>query len=290
MIVAIFGELGDAVGHRMPNRTKDVKQVQVWLHTWDKHFRPGSPGLSEGDLDGFTGMAIERFQREMMKHLMPSGIVAPEDATAKKLASTPGPKPEGRVLSLPIRTNFDPLSEEDYQQAAKELQCEVRAIEAVAQTETKKRAFDDRQRPSILFEPKHFHKWSKHRFVKSNPNLQLVNKRYGSYALQWRRFEEAYTLDSKAAIMGTSWDRFQTMGFNFNEAGFSLPEVFLVAMCSSEKDQLNAFVAFIKYRKSRLQALQNKNWADFAKYYNGPDYSENNYDKNMRDNYDKLAH
>ncbi len=60
-------------------------------------------------------------------------------------------------------------------------------------------------------------------------------------------------------------------------------------MCGSEKGQLDAFVAFIKYKNSRLQALQNKNWANFAKYYNGGNYKDNNYDQKVRDNYEKLV-
>jgi hypothetical protein len=35
--------------------------------------------------------------------------------------------------------------------------------------------------------------------------------------------------------------------------------------------------------------LQNKNWAGFAKGYNGPGYAQNNYDGKLASAYDKYA-
>ena len=279
----MLNELSKAVGPGMPNRKEDVARVQKWLGGWTRNLWFSQ--LGESTFDARTRSALEDFQRRVMRQSMPSGVVKPWDATAKRLSHPPGVYPGNRRLSLPLRTDFTPVSEADYRAAAVELGCEVRSIKAVAETETKKSAFDIQQRPTILFEPAKFHFYSGHHFVRSHPNLQLVNKHYGGYELQWKRFKEAYSLDANAAILGTSWGRFQIMGFNYREAGFSMVEVFLVAMCASEKTQLDAFVAFIKYNKNRLDGLRTKDWAEFAFYYNGPSYGD--YDLRMGRNYDK---
>ena len=38
-----------------------------------------------------------------------------------------------------------------------------------------------------------------------------------------------------------------------------------------------------------LPALQNRNWADFAKRYNGPAYAQNKYDEKLAKAYAKYA-
>ncbi len=287
-MAAMFNDLSEAVGPGMPNRKEDVKLVQQWLSRWSRN--PWISYLGENAFDAQTRLALENFQRRVMRQTMPSGVVRPRDTTAKRLSNPPGVYPGNRPLFLPLRTDFRSLTEEDYREAALELDCEVRAIKAVAKTESRGAAFDFRQRPTILFEPAKFHLYSGYHFVRSHPNLQLVNKHYGGPEQQWKRLEEAYGLDAQAAILATSWGKFQTMGFNYFQAGFAMLEVFLTAMCASEKAQLDAFVAFIKYSKERLKGLQKKNWAEFAKYYNGDNYRENNYDVVMRNNYDKLGH
>ena len=56
----------------------------------------------------------------------------------------------------------------------------------------------------------------------------------------------------------------------------------------SELNQLRQMAAFIK-AAGLLDELQNKNWAGFAKGYNGPQYEKNQYDVKLADAYAKFA-
>ena len=59
-------------------------------------------------------------------------------------------------------------------------------------------------------------------------------------------------------------------------------------MQNSEADQLNAFCEFIK-SNNLIPALQNRNWAQFARAYNGPEYARNAYDTKLAEAYDHFA-
>lgn len=63
---------------------------------------------------------------------------------------------------------------------------------------------------------------------------------------------------------------------------------FVAAMYESERKQLMLTARFIK-QSGMLPALQTKNWAEFAKRYNGPAYAQNAYDKKLADAYCKYA-
>lgn len=56
-------------------------------------------------------------------------------------------------------------------------------------------------------------------------------------------------------------------------------------MKQNEGTQLKAFVSFIKNNNKMHTALQNQEWADFARLYNGPGYAKNKYDKLLQDSY-----
>jgi hypothetical protein len=58
--------------------------------------------------------------------------------------------------------------------------------------------------------------------------------------------------------------------------------------CESEAGQLRQMAAFIK--AAGLQdELAAKNWAGFAKGYNGPQYAQNQYDQKLAAAYAKFA-
>ena len=287
-MAGMFNDLGKAVGPDMPNQKEDVKLVQKWLSRWSRN--PWISQLGENAFDAQTRSALENFQRRVMRQTMPSGVVRPRDATAKRLSNPPGTCPGNRKLSLPPRTDFAPLAEEDYQEAAEELECEVRAIKAVANVESYGSGFDYRQRPRILFEQHLFNKYTNRQYSKSHPDLTHEKpKGKGSNSDQWKRLKAAYALNASAALQATSWGKFQLLGRNFNDSGFPLIELFVAAMCASEKAQLEAFVTFIKADQARLEGLQKKNWPQFARYYNGSDYRKWNYDVNIKAAYDKLG-
>jgi hypothetical protein len=59
-------------------------------------------------------------------------------------------------------------------------------------------------------------------------------------------------------------------------------------MYKDEGQHLKAFSGFIKSNKLE-KYLQKKDWAGFAKRYNGPAYAQNKYDIKMKEAYEKYA-
>ena len=185
--------------------------------------------------------------------------------------------------------NKPKLTDADYCRAAAKLQCEVAAIKAVAEAETKDKPFYSDGFPVILFERHIFRKKTNGRFSKTHPHLSGPAGGYGKAgANQRRKFSEAFALDADAAMQSCSWGRFQIMGFNYAICGFKNVGAFVDAMKESEQGQLDAFVAYVK-NNFLDDELREKKWGAFARGYNGPDYKKNQYDTKMAAFYKKFA-
>lgn len=198
--------------------------------------------------------------------------------------------PDVRYLFNSCRNPERGLTEANYAQAAEALGVEVAAIKAVAEVETAGEAFDDMGRPRILYERHYFHRLTKGRFDKSDPTLS--NKSgggYGKFSAQYGKLEDAYKLDPSAALQSASWGRFQIMGSHYAAAGFVSVQAFVDALARSEAAHLQAFVSFVGANSTMKAALQKKNWAAFAKAYNGAGYAKNEYDTKMANAYARLA-
>ena len=182
------------------------------------------------------------------------------------------------------------LSDEDLAGAATTVASEVAVIKAIAKVESSMRAFDDAGRPTILFERHYFHRLTGGRYDATHPNISnSTSGGYGRFSEQYGKLEEAYRLDPDAALRSASWGRFQIMGNNYRAAGFASARQFVQAMTRSEREQLQAFVNFVASDKAMLAALQRKDWAAFAKAYNGPCYAANAYDTKLKAAYDEFA-
>jgi hypothetical protein len=181
------------------------------------------------------------------------------------------------------------LTDQDFADCAADLNCQIAAIRAVVSVESAGGGFLPDGRPKILFEAKYFHKLTGGKFDKSNPNISSPvwdRKLYKGGAKEWDRLEEAAALDRPAALQSASWGLFQIMGANYKACGFASVEDFVAAMERSEGDQLKAFAKFI--RSTKLDGfLRSRNWASFAKGYNGPGYAQNQYDKKLAAAYGK---
>lgn len=105
---------------------------------------------------------------------------------------------------------------------------------------------------------------------------------------EFARFEVAKGLDRNAAMLSSSWGAFQIMGFNYKSAGYSSVEEFVEAMHNSEANQLLAFVRFVKAQGLDVH-LRSRDWAAFARGYNGPKYAVNKYDKRLKQAYEAYA-
>ncbi len=88
--------------------------------------------------------------------------------------------------------------------------------------------------------------------------------------------------------LATSHGLFQIMGFNYEAAGFGSVEEMVTTMQTSE-GQLKAFGNFVLNNPKIHRALKNKNWEQFARYYNGPKYYQNRYDTKIAAAFNKFS-
>ena len=182
------------------------------------------------------------------------------------------------------------LTIKDYQEAAKLLNCEVAAIRAVAEVESKGDGFLPDGRPTLLFERHVFHKKTGGKYSATYPDIS--NKTAGGYgkggANQHIRLAKAANLNRDAALESASWGKFQIMGYHWKELGYKSLQSFINAMYESEAKHLEAFVRFIQVN-GLADELRNKQWAKFARAYNGPNYEKNNYHTKMANAYKKYT-
>jgi hypothetical protein len=185
------------------------------------------------------------------------------------------------------------LTAADFARAAKNLNVEIAAIRAVAEVEAAGAGFLPDGRPAILYEAHIFHAETKgkHAGAKDRRGVALSSPRwnrslYGaSGAVQHNRYEDARALNPDAANKACSWGTFQILGQNHKICGFETSQEFVDAMWTGgAAAHLDAFVNFIKANKLD-GALRAKNWAAFARGYNGPGYAQNAYDKKMAQAY-----
>jgi peptidoglycan hydrolase-like protein with peptidoglycan-binding domain len=183
------------------------------------------------------------------------------------------------------------LTDQDFADCATALNCNPAAIRAVVSVESAGGGFFPDGRPKILFEAKYFHKLTGGKYDKTNPNISSPvwdKTLYKGGVREWDRLNEAIALDRDAALQSASWGLFQIMGANYKACGFSNVEDFVAAMQKSEGEQLKAFVGFI--RTNKLDGfLRSRDWASFAKGYNGPGYAKNQYDKKLANAYSKYS-
>ncbi len=188
-----------------------------------------------------------------------------------------------------------PLTEEDFKEIAKELDVETAAIRAIVDIETGRthRGFTDNGKPVINFDLAVFKRNAAKRKINLGKHtkseaLKPINiSKYGNLqAAQHARFEAALAIDSITAIESTFWGMFQIGGFNWQLCGASSPEEFMELVSRSEFDQLELFANFIR-NTGLLPHLKNKNWAAFARIYNGPSYAKRGYHTRMAAAYRK---
>jgi hypothetical protein len=166
------------------------------------------------------------------------------------------------------------------QDAADEIGCDVAAVKAVIDVESRGGFLPD-TRPKILFERHVFSKRTGGRFDASHPDIS--SRETGGYkggAAEYDRLLAAAALDRKAALESASWGAFQIMGYHAASLGSPDIEDFCRGMCNSEDDHLSAFVRFVKLNKLDDE-LCRRDWAGFARGYNGPAYLKNRYDTKL---------
>ena len=149
-------------------------------------------------------------------------------------------------------------------------------------------------RPQILFERHIFRRETGGRFDKIAPHLSGPQGGYGGLATQYGKLEEAVSLCEDAglspepALRATSWGLGQVMGFNAAVAGFASATEMVKAMQDSEDAQIMAMARFMRSQNLH-KALLRRDWAAFARGYNGKSYAQNRYDIKLEQSYARLS-
>lgn len=182
------------------------------------------------------------------------------------------------------------LHDSDYGDAANQLGCDKAAVMAVVDVEAAGDGFLPDGRCDILFERHKFFQAIEKKYGTSKAKeLQsqhptICNPESGGYAGnegEYPRLAVAEAIDAECAAASASWGMFQIMGFHFALCGYPSAVAFSEAMKASERNQLKAFVAFVKSQTGMLAALRARDWTTLARLYNGPKYYEHKYDTRL---------
>lgn len=198
-----------------------------------------------------------------------------------------------RVDSVPAEddsTRYTCLTEEDFRMVAEELGVEVAAIKAVVYIEAGKnmKGFWAPGVPVINFDRTMYNKFRGKAADKSGAKGEKVPEGLSGYALsEWTQLINARKVNAQGANMGTFWGMFQIGGFNYKLCGCETVDEMVKLMAHSELEQLELFATFIT-NGGMLPDLKKKNWAGFARKYNGTSYAKRGYHTKMAKAYAKF--
>ncbi|KAA6462972.1 DUF3380 domain-containing protein [Acidobacteria bacterium AB60] len=186
------------------------------------------------------------------------------------------------MATLTCSCSATPLTADGLQYAMDTLNIDAPTLWAMVFVETHGCGYFASRRPQILFERHLFSKSTGGQYDATAPDVS--NPVAGGYGLggenQYTRLAQAYALDSTAALASASWGLGQILGQHATHVGYGSVEDMVTAMSASEDDQLKAVVGYIQWQNLE-RALQQQDWAAYARSYNGIDYAKNQYDTRL---------
>jgi len=194
----------------------------------------------------------------------------------------------------------------DITETARSLGLEPCALSAVCQVEAAGSGFLPDGRPKILFEGHIFWKeLQKRRYnpagLLSRADVRAIHgdlsdilyknwtkKHYRGGVTEYSRLDRARAVNEEAALCSASWGAFQIMGFNYALCGYESVRAFVEDMSSGYAGQLSALAKFLA-ANNLLRPLKARDWAAFARGYNGAGYAQNRYDIKLKQAYEACA-
>jgi hypothetical protein len=170
--------------------------------------------------------------------------------------------------------------------AAKRLGIEPAALLAVAEVESGGGAFamiDGRREPLIRFEGHYFDRRLSGEKQAVARAAGLSSPIAGAVANprtqegRWDLLARAARIDREAAYESVSWGIGQVMGANWKMLGFASVGDFVALARRDLAGQTEIMARFIE-RQGLSAALASRDWAAFARGYNGPLHARSNYD------------
>ena len=237
-----------------------------------------------------TDKAVKNFQQK--NDLVVDGIVGLK--TWSKLLAQ-----ENQIFD----SNSKLLSEQDLIDFAQRYDLELAAVKAVNEIESNGKGFLVGDKPRILFEGHIFWRQLEAKGIdpKNYVSEDSANVLYKKWTRifyvgglgEYDRMNKAAALDDHpdfkaSAQASASWGMFQIMGYHFKSLGYTSVDAFVEKMFEHEREHLAAFGKFLEVNKL-LKHLRSKNWAAFARGYNGPGYAANKYDIKLAKAYAKYS-
>ncbi len=185
---------------------------------------------------------------------------------------------------------YTTLTDADFKVVAKELGVEVAAIKAVVLIEAgaQMKGFWAPGVPVINFDRTMYNRYASKAENRKGSKGEKVPSGLSGYALrEWTQLINARKTNLDGANMGTFWGMFQIGGFNYKQCGCKSVAEMVERMSKSELEQLELFAQFIK-NAGMLEDLRKKNWAGFARKYNGSSYASRGYHTKMANAYKKF--
>lgn len=181
---------------------------------------------------------------------------------------------------------FETLTEEDFRIVAGELGVEVAAIKAVAKIEAGA-AFKGFWAPGVPVANYSQTLFNRYKAKTKGPKATGAKVPDGlkGYALkEWTALTNARKINEDAANMATYWGMFQIGGAHYKQCGCQNVGEMVALVSASEFSQLEMFGVFIR-NAGMLENLRAKEWAAFARKYNGPAYAKRGYHTRMAKEY-----
>jgi len=168
------------------------------------------------------------------------------------------------------------ITEEEYNKLAFMFGISVSKVKAIDLVESNGQGFDPATgKIKIQFEPHWFKRISK--LVSGIWSLNKVDVQ----SKEWIAFNDAFSINPKAAMESTSIGRMQVMGFHWRRLGFnSVGEMWDFAK-ESEANQLWLGLKFIATDKGLFDAVKKWDVKTVAYLYNGKNYWIKGYDKKL---------
>ncbi|MCF6322406.1 MAG: N-acetylmuramidase domain-containing protein [Rhizobiaceae bacterium] len=160
---------------------------------------------------------------------------------------------------------------------------------AVVQVESGGRYFarvDTRDEPLIRFEGHYFYRLLPRAKRNRAVVAGLANSRAGrirnpiTQTGRWALLGKASRIDRPAALASVSWGVGQVMGVHWRWLGYGSIDALVGQVRSGLEGQVRLMARFIK-KAGLVDKLAARDWAGFARAYNGPGYRRNKYDTRM---------
>lgn len=113
-------------------------------------------------------------------------------------------------------------------------------------------------------------------------------KNPNSQAGRWSLLKRAILIDAQAALESCSWGVGQVMGAHWKTLGFGSVSDLVNLARSGAGGQIELMARFIQ-QTGLDRSLRSRNWAAFARGYNGPAYKKYGYDRQMARAYERYS-